>query len=348
MRDGDENTPYRLARRSGVTGGSDSVVGAEFRPHPLGHRLRDFGTDSRMSLNQFTRHAEFADLHFVRVGHDSAEQVRTRSGHTGQQARHLSRRDALGGGHGLPGIHQQLHRRIVEFDRVDPEYQLAEPFVDDPLRRCDQRFGFGNTPRLRHDPQANHGIAGGDTHLGHRPAFGHIPEHLLDLRLAGPESVDLPFEEYAATAEAQADQARLHPLGEHLDHFRGNARHRREHFGAEGHPNAGGRADGVGDRFAAERELGLHAVALGHHPSTLGEHPPHLRQARFVFVQPDAGDLGQHFPREVVERRPQATGAEHDIDAFQRLAENEDVVIEVVGDGGVEPDRDAHFRKPPR
>ena len=65
-----------------------------------------------------------------------------------------------------------------------------------------------------------------------------------------------------------------------------------------------------------------------------------------VFHEREPGDGSDHLARQVVLRRPQPAGADDEIRALCREGEHGDVVGHVVGNGGVERDRDADLRQP--
>ena len=66
-----------------------------------------------------------------------------------------------------------------------------------------------------------------------------------------------------------------------------------------------------------------------------------------MFDQLDAGHAGQHFARQVVLRRPQSAGGQHESQPAGGDAEGLDVGVEIVGDGRVPADGDAHLRQAP-
>ena len=63
--------------------------------------------------------------------------------------------------------------------------------------------------------------------------------------------------------------------------------------------------------------------------------------------QLDAGGPGQHFARQVVQRRADAAGCQHEAGTAGSGAEDVEVSVEVVGDGRVPTDGDAILGQPP-
>src|SRR5262249_61889881 len=127
---------------------------------------------------------------------------------------------------------------------------------------------------------------------------------------------------------------------------RRHARHGGDETVPDRHPDAGGGAAVVRDRLGAGGDERLHAVALGHHPAAAGEHVGDLPETVVAEDQFHAGDLGQHLTGQVVLGGAEAAGGEHQVGPLRGDAEGGDVVVEVVGNGGVEADRDADLREP--
>ena len=73
-----------------------------------------------------------------------------------------------------------------------------------------------------------------------------------------------------------------------------------------------------------------------------------MAQRFFVQHQIDARRLGQGVTGQVVMRRTEPAGGNHQSGALHGDAQGGNVVVEIVCDGGVEPDRDTQLRKPPR
>ena len=70
-----------------------------------------------------------------------------------------------------------------------------------------------------------------------------------------------------------------------------------------------------------------------------------LVKRRLIENQLDARDLRQHFARQVVLRRAEAAGGNHQLGAARGNAKGFDVGVEIVSDGRVPADGDADFRE---
>ena len=99
------------------------------------------------------------------------------------------------------------------------------------------------------------------------------------------------------------------------------------------------------DHLGPFGKIRLHLVALRHGPLPAGEHVLDMSQRRFVQYQLDAGRLGQHLARQIIERRPQPAGDDDEPGPLTGDADRLEIVGQVVGDGRVPADRDADLRE---
>lgn len=114
---------------------------------------------------------------------------------------------------------------------------------------------------------------------------------------------------------------------------------------ADFHPDAGGRARDVEDGVGTDGEQRLHAVAVRHHPAASREHHANVIERNRVFFQVHAGHGGECFPRQVVLSGAESAGGNDEVGPLARQADALDVVREIVGNSGVEADRDADGRE---
>ena len=90
----------------------------------------------------------------------------------------------------------------------------------------------------------------------------------------------------------------------------------------------------------------MHPVALGHHPAPAGEHLLNGFQQFLVQHQLDACQPGEHLAGQIVLSRPKTAGDENQACTRRGDAKGLDVVVEIVGDGGMPTHGDADFGQP--
>jgi Neuraminidase (sialidase) len=89
----------------------------------------------------------------------------------------------------------------------------------------------------------------------------------------------------------------------------------------------------------------LHAIAVRHRSIAFLEEMLDMFERRLIENQINARDLGDGFARQVVERRPEAAGGEHQVGAISGDAKDVDILLQIVGDRGVPVNGNADLGK---
>ncbi len=95
--------------------------------------------------------------------------------------------------------------------------------------------------------------------------------------------------------------------------------------------DARGRALRIEDRPRAGGKHCLHDVSLGHRAFAACEEALDVRQRCLIQLQRNAKHCRQGIPREIIGRRSQAAGGDHDIGPFNGRAEHANVGLQIIG-----------------
>ena len=136
-----------------------------------------------------------------------------------------------------------------------------------------------------------------------------------------------------------------HGVVHQVAHLARDARHGDKHVTPALDDEAGCGTNRIGDRRTASGEHGLHAIAGRHLSSPAREHRLDLLQHRVVEQQVAAGGSGHRLARDVVHRRAQAAGGNHDLGAFERLTQDLRRPFDVIADGRAVIDAHADARQ---
>jgi hypothetical protein len=233
--------------------------------------------------------------------------------------------------------HQGLGHVVGPF----AEDQVAEPLADDRHGRLQGATRLGLITPLGGDPEADRGLMRGDADLG-RPASRRQVERIgLDIGLPPAEQVDLVVDDHPRD-RTQVSKPGDDLLVEHDVHLGGDPRHAADDRPADRHPEPGGGPDPVRQRLGTEGDERLDPVPLGHRALAPGEEGRDGVERPRVLDQRDARHERQGVAGQVVLRRPQPAGHQHEVRPSGRHPECGDILVEVVAQRGVEVDRDPH------
>ena len=293
--------------------------------------LGDGTADGSEALQIAPVYAEQRALHVVRVCYHAAPKVVRGAGQGREAAGDVAARARLGRCDGRPASAEQVPRYALERDVPvsddavgDDSLQLFELPADFPL-------GLFPVDLVGRQAQADAQRAGqvGQMQVAGQRAFP-AGDRLGQYRLGHAERNGRPVHD-GPEAEMLAE-ARQHLLVDERFHLERDAGQRDEHAAVALEPHAGSRSAAVRQYDATVGHERLSLIQLVEIDMPQLGHPAYLLVDGFVAHERHAEHACERMFRDVVFRRAEAAGADHDVGALQRLADGLLYVPGSIGD----------------